>query len=159
MNQANLSKWLKAIAIAISIILTLILLVIVPQMAKEIVWNNPEFSNLYYIWLFFIWTMGIPCYFVVVLFWMISNEIGNNNSFSDKNINSLIWISRLTLFDTIYCFIGNLILFLLNMSHPGILIMFLFVIFIAIVIAIVSAALSHLARKANIIEKENELTV
>ncbi|HHT96768.1 MAG TPA: DUF2975 domain-containing protein [Clostridiales bacterium] len=159
MNQANLSKWLKAIAVAISIILTLTLLIIIPQMGRDIVRYNPEFSNLYYIWLSFIWTMGIPCYFVVVFFWRISNEIGKNNSFSDKNINSLIWISRLTLFDTIYCFIGNLILLILNMSHPGILIIFLFVIFIGIVIAIVSGALSHLAKKANTIEKENELTV
>lgn len=159
MKQRNLTTWLKFITIAVGLIGALVFFVILPYMGQEIRLANPEYRNAYYPWLLFIWTMAIPCYMVLIFFWSICNQIKLNLSFSEKNIKSLIWISRLAIFDTIYCFVGNAILFFIGMSHPGVFLGFLFVIFVGISIAILSAALSHLAKKASMIEEENELTI
>ncbi|MDF2803254.1 MAG: putative rane protein [Anaerocolumna sp.] len=159
MNQLNLSKWLKFITIAVGIIGFIVFAFLLPLIGKDIINNNKEYSNAYYPWLIFIWSMGIPCYMVLGFFWSICNQIQRNNSFCYTNSKSLTWISRLAIFDTIYCFAGNTILILLRMSHPGIFIGFLFVIFTGIAIAIVSAALSHLVVKASVLQEENELTI
>lgn len=159
MKQSNLSKWLKFITVAVGVIGLIVFLFLVPMLGRETVITNPEYSYCYYPWLIFIWIMAIPCYLVLCFFWSICNQIQKNNSFSVKNAKSLIWISSLAIFNTIFCFIGNVIFLLLGMSHIGVFIGFLFVVFSGIAIAIVSAALSHLVVKASAIQEENELTV
>lgn len=159
MNQSNLSKWLKFITIAVGIIGLIVFLFLLPMVGREFARSNPEYSYCYYPWLIFIWIMAIPCYMVLGFFWSICNQIQTNHSFSDKNAKSLIWISGLAIFDTILCFAGNVTFLLLSMSHPGIFIGFLIVVFSGIAIAIVSAALSHLVKKASILQDENDLTI
>lgn len=159
MNQSNLSKWLKFITIAVGIIGLIVFLFLLPMVGREFANANPEYSYCYYPWLIFIWIMAIPCYMVLGFFWSICNEIQRNNSFSDKNTKSLVWISGLAIFNTIFCFVGNVAFLLLGMSHPGVFIGFLFVVFSGIAIAIVSAALSHLVKKASLLQEENDLTI
>ena len=159
MNQSNLSKWLKFITIAVGVIGIIVFLFLVPMVGREVASTNPEYSYCYYPWLIFIWIMAIPCYMVLGFFWSICNQIQMNQSFSDKNAKSLIWISGLAIFNTIFCFVVNVTFLILNMSHPGIFIGFIFVIFAGIAIAIVSAALSHLVKKASVLQEENDLTI
>lgn len=159
MEQKYLSKWLRFITVAIAFIGGVVFFFAIPDFGRNFARNNPEVANYYYPWLAFIWTMTIIFYIALAKFWSICNEIHNNRSFSQKNISNLIWISRLAIIDSIYCFIGNIVLLILNMNHPGVFIGFMVVVFVGIVIAIVAATLSHLARKANLIEEENELTV
>lgn len=159
MNQSNLSKWLKLITILVGIMGAIVFIVILPQIGKEIVRMNKEYEGYYWPWLLFIWLMAVPCYFVLVLFWSICNEIANDRSFSTKNARLLSWISRLAIIDTLICFIGNILFFFLGKSHPSVFIGFLFVIFAGIAIAVVSAALAHLVDKASRIQEENDLTI
>lgn len=159
MNQSNLSKWLKFITIAVGIIGAIVFFILLPMIGKDTVKLNPEYTSFYWPWLIFIWVMAVPCYLVLVLFWDICNQIKKNESFSERNIMNLIWISRLAIFDTILCFAGNVVFLVLNMSHPGVLIIFLFVVFSGVAIAIISAALSHLVKKAYMIQDENKLTI
>lgn len=159
MNQSNLSKWLKFITIIVGIMGVLVFFVILPEIGKDIVLSNPEYAYCYWPWLIFIWLMAIPCYLVLVLFWNICGEIEMDRSFSRKNAKLLSLISRLAIIDIIFCFIGNLVFFFLHMSHPSVVIGFLFIIFAGVTVAIVSAALSHLVEKACTIQEENDLTI
>lgn len=159
MNQSNLSKWLKFITTLVGIMGAIVFFIILPQIGNELAITNKEFAFCYWPWLVFIWVMAIPCYLVLVLFWKICREIENDNSFSKKNATLLGWISRLAIIDTIICFIGNIVFFFLGMSHPSVVIGFLFVIFAGIAIAVVSAALAHLVEKASRIQEENDLTI
>lgn len=159
MNQSNLSKWLKLITILVGIMGVIVFIIILPQIGKEIMMVNKEYEVYYWPWLLFIWFMAIPCYFVLVLFWSICNEIASDRSFSIKNARLLGWISRLAIVDTLICFIGNILFFFLGMSHPSIFIGFLFVIFAGIAVAVVSAALAHLVEKASVMQDENDLTI
>lgn len=159
MEQLSLSKWLKSIAIGIGSIGLIIYLLIIPLWGNDLVQANPNLANWYWPWLIFIWITGIPCFMVLFEFWKICCEIGKDNSFSKENVNSLKRISQLLVIDCTILFVGNVVLFLLKMNHPGIALIMLFIMFAGIAVAVLSAALSHFVLKACKIKEENELTI
>ena len=91
--------------------------------------------------------------------WKISNEINKDNSFSKKNIDSLNRIRRYALCECFLYFVGALILLYFNLLHLSILIIILFVIFIAMCISVFTAVLAHLVQKACDLKDENDLTI
>ncbi|HEX3078339.1 MAG TPA: DUF2975 domain-containing protein [Lachnospiraceae bacterium] len=159
MNQMNLSKWLKCITIIVAVMGSVILFVILPRIGWDFVASNPECKDWYAPWLAFFCILAIPCYIALGVFWTIGNEIGRDNSFSMKNAKALYTISKLAILDSILCFIGNIIFFVLGMSHPGVIIGFMFVIMGGIAIAVVAATLAHLVEKACKMKEENDLTI
>jgi hypothetical protein len=159
MNQLKLSKWLKAIIIGAGICGTVIYFYVFPFWGKDIVASNPECSFCYWIWLLFLWITSIPCYATLVCSWKIADEIGKDNSFCRKNANLLKLISIFAASDSAFFFTGNIILLLLNMNHPGIVLLAFVVVFAGIAITVTAASLSHLVYKAAQIREENELTI
>ncbi len=66
-------------------------------------------------------------------------------------------ICILSLMDSGYFFIANMtLLFLLNMSHPGVMLASLVVDFAGVAVAVV---LSHLVQKATELQQQQELTI
>ena len=159
MEQKALSKWLKIILIGVGICGLIVYLLIFPGYGQSIVADYPEFSNRYWPWLIFLWMTGIPCYIVLVLGWRIASNIGKDNSFSNENAKYLKWISWLAAGDGIFFFIGNVVLLFANMSHPGVALFSLFVVFAGIAVTVASAALSHLVQKAAILQEQSDLTI
>ena len=159
MEQLKLSKWLKSIAIGIGIIGLIIYLIIAPLWGNDLVQGDSARTNWYWPWLTFIWITGIPCFMGLFEFWKICAEIGKDNSFSKENVNSFKRISQLFITDSIVVFIGNVVLFFLNMNYPSIAIIMLFIMFAGITIGVLSAVISHLVLKAYKIKEENELTI
>lgn len=159
MKQANLSVWLKVITVGVGICGLVIYFYIMPFWGVDIAKANPEFSGAFWPWLIFLWLTAIPCYGVLVCFWRIAREIGRDNSFSDENAMYLKTISILAACDSVFFFVGNIILLLLNMNHPGIVLLSMIAIFGGISVTVVSAALSHLIYKAARMREENDLTI
>ena len=75
------------------------------------------------------------------------------------NARLLKWISWLAAGDSVYFFVGNFVLLLLNMSHPGIVLYSLPVVFVGIAVTVTTAALSHLVRRAAELQKQSDLTI
>jgi len=159
MNQLKLSKWIKAVIIGAGICGTVIYFYAFPFWGNDIVDANPEFSICYWPWLLFLWITSIPCYGTLVCGWKIADEIGKDNSFCSKNANLLKLISIFAASDSTFFFIGNIIFLLLNMNHPGIVLLAFLVVFAGIAITVTAASLSHLVYKAVQICEENELTI
>lgn len=156
MNQKNLSAWLKSIIIGIALCGVVIYLYVIPFWGKDIVALNPEFASYYWPWLIFFWITAVPFYCILFFGWQISSEIGKDNSFSKKNAKLLKLISIVTVSDTCIFFAGNIVFLLLNMNHPGIVLLSLLVDFAGIAVAVAAAALSHLISKAALIKEEND---
>ena len=91
--------------------------------------------------------------------WMIAGNIGRDRSFCMDNAKYLKWISWLAAGDAIYFFAGNVVMLFANMNHPGVIIISLFVIFAGVAIAVAAAALSHLVKKAAVLQEESDLTI
>lgn len=159
MEQKTLSKWLKCIIIGVAICGIIIYSAVIPSLGQAIVYDYPEFSHYYLPWLIFIWMTGVPCYCALIFAWKIVTNIGTDCSFSEENAKFLKWISVFAAGDAAFFFLGNIVLAFLNMNHFGIVLLSFLVTFIGVAISIASAALSHLVKKAAILQDQSDWTI
>ena len=159
MKQESLARWLKIILIGVGLCGLIVLFVFVPSYGQTLVYEYPEFSDRFWPWLVFLWICGIPCYIALVFGWIIATNIGWDRSFSYDNAKYLKWIAWLAAGDGGFFFVGNACLLFLNMSHPGVFLTSLIVVFVAIAVAVAAAALSHLVQKAAVLQEQSDLTI
>ena len=159
MEQKHLSKWLKLILLGVGICGLIIYTFIIPMYGLSLRTLYPEFSNRFWPWLIFIWVSGIPCFMVLYLAWKISSNIGKDLSFSEQNASLLKSISVLAVADAGFFFIGNIVLLFLNMSHPGVVIASFIIVFVGVAVAVASAVLSHLVKKAAALQEQCDWTL
>ena len=159
MEQKTLATWLKIIIIGTGICGIVIGALILPEVGREIVAANKEFSSWLIAWLVCLGRGRIPCCVTFIFIWQIANRIGKDRSFTVENALRLGWISKLAAGDTAFFFVGNIVLWLCGKNHPGILLGALFICFVGIVIAVAMAVLSHHTRKAAALQEENDLTI
>lgn len=159
MELKALERWLKVILFGVAICGLVLYFVLFPAFGESIAYNNPDYSHCYWPWLIFLWVSAIPCYAVLVIGWKIATNIGNNKSFSLANVESFKQISWLAAGDTAYFFLGNVVLLLLNMSHPGVTLCSLIVVFIGVSISVAAAVLSRLVKNAADLQEESDLTI
>ena len=159
MEQKHLSKWLKLILIGVAICGLIVYALVAPLYGLSLRSLYPEFSNRFWPWLIFIWVSGIPCFAVLGYAWKIATNIGNDQSFTEQNASLLKSISFLSALDAGFFFGGNVVLLLMNLSHPVVVIASLFVVFVGVAVAVASAALSHLVKKAAMLQEQSDWTV
>ncbi len=159
MEQKTLSKWLKCILIGVGICGLIVYAVVIPMYGLHLKTLYPEFSNRFWPWQIFLWVSGIPCFAALVFVWKITTNIGRDQSFSKQNAQLLKWISNLSAADAGFFFAGNILLLLLNMSHPSVVIASFMIVFAGVTIAVVSAILSHLVKKAAVLQEQSDWTI
>ena len=159
MELKALEKWLKAILIGVGLCGIVLYFVIFPSLGQSFAYSNPEYSFCYWPWLIFLWVSGIPCYVVLFIGWKIATNIGNDKSFSMANVDHFKRITWLAAIDTAYFFVGNVVFLFMNMSHPGVTLGSLIVVFIGVAITVASAVLSRLVKNAVDLQEQNELTI
>ena len=159
MEQKKLAGWLKAIVIGIAICGIFIYVLIIPGYGKMLAEEYPEFACCYQPCLIFISCTALPCCLALYFAWKIFTNIGNDDSFSKENADYLKWISWLAAGDAAFFFLGNIILFLLGMSHPAAGLYSLFIVFAGIAVSVAAAALSHLVLKAAKLQEDSNLTI
>ncbi|MCR4895192.1 MAG: DUF2975 domain-containing protein [Lachnospiraceae bacterium] len=159
MEQKALARLLKGCLIGLGIVGLVVYGMIIPMYGQSVVVQYPEFSYCYLPWLIFLWITAIPCYAVLVIGWRIAGKIGEDRSFCYENAKWLKWIAWLAFGDTIFFFVGNVILLFLGMNHPGIALFSLVVDFVGVAIGVASAALSHLVQKAAEMQEQSDLTI
>ena len=159
MTQRSLAKWIQGIVIGFAIVGAIFYAGIIPMIGKDIVAENPEMAYMYYPWLIFLILTAIPCYIFLVFGWKISVGIENDNSFSQSNAEYLKKMAHLALGDTVFFFMGNVILMCLGMNHPGVLLGSFMIDFVGVAVSVGCAALSHLVLNAAEMKAENDLTI
>lgn len=159
MKLKTLSIWIKAVLLGFAVCGVGILGFAVPSIGQSLVSAYPEFASAYIPWTIFLWIAAVPCFVVLVLGWQIASNIARDNAFSSANAKLLRIIAILSAIDAVYFFIGNIVLWLLNMNHPGLVLMSLVVVFLGAAICVASFALSHLTSRAADIEDENRYTI
>ena len=159
MKQKSLSSWLCLITYGVALCILAIFALAIPDYGMSIVAKNPEFESWYLPWLIFVEISGIPCLIALIPSYRIFRKIGCDCSFSVDNARRLSLISVLAAADGAYIFVGNVVFLLLEMSHPGVLLLSFIAVFGAVSISVATAALSHLVRKAAELQEQSDLTI
>ena len=159
MEQKTLSRWLKVILVGVGLCGLVVYGAVLPLYGQSLVASNPEMANRYWPWLIFLWATGVPCYIALVIGWKIAANIGLDRSFSEENARYLKRIALLAAGDTVFFFVGNLVLLFANMSHPGVVLGAFLVVFAGVAVSVAAAALSHLVLKAAQLQEQSDLTI
>jgi len=159
MERKELTKWLKLVIAFAALLGALLCLIIAPLLGREIAFEYPEFSYMFWPCLIFIWITAGPYYLALYKGWRICQEIENDNSFCHGNVERLKDISRMALIECMLYLAAMVVLLILNLLHPSILLMILFIIFVGVSIGVIAAVLSHLLEKARELKEENDLTI
>ena len=159
MEQKALSRWLKIIIVGIAVCGIGVFAVVIPAMGLSIRSMYPEFENRFWPWLVFMYLTAMPFLAALWFGWKITCNIGADRSFSRENGRYLGRIAILAGGDAAFFFLGNVVLLLMNMSHPGIVILAMIVAFAGGAVSVAAAALSHLANKAAILQEQSDLTI
>ena len=110
--------------------------------------------------LFLVVEAACPLHLVSLWFaWCIFTQIGNNNSFSYENAYHLRNISLLAAADSIFYVVAAIVLAFLKVLHMEVFLVLLGVIFVGVIAAVVTSALSHLTYKAAELKRDSDLTI
>lgn len=159
MKQDRLAGWLRFIIIGVGICALVVYAAVIPMLGQSIIYDAPEFAGWYVPWLVFISITAIPVFIALCLCWKVTRNIGSDRSFSMENARLLKWVSWLAVADSAYFFIGNIVMLFLNMSHPGVTLLSLLVVFVGVAVSIAAAVLSHLIVKAADLQEQSDLTI
>lgn len=159
MEEKKISGWIRAALVAVTLFGTLIYGWVIPMVIESSLASAPEFAFWYWPWMCFLWATAIPCYLVVFFAYKISCEIERDNSFSHATARYLKNIALLIFGDVAFFFVGNIVLILLSMHHPGIFLLSLAVDVAGIIIGLAAAILSRFVSKAAVLQEESDGTV
>ena len=160
MSQKTLSLLLKIVLIGVALCVLAVYAWIVPELGAPLAEaGDGEFAHLYVPWLIIIELTALPVIAALVIAWMIACNIGRDRSFCRQNAKLLAVIAVLAAADGAYFFIANVVMLLLNYSHPGMLIFSMLACFAALAVCVAAAALSHLVYKAAKLQTESDLTI
>ena len=132
MKQDALAKWLKFIIVGVGFCGLLTYTVIMPRFAAYLVRQNSMLEKNVLPWLILIWISAIPCYAVLVLGWKIADNISKDRSFSYENAEYLKWVSYLSMGDSVFVFLANIIFLLLDMSAAAVMLVICIIVFAGI---------------------------
>lgn len=159
MKQSVLSVWLKIIILGLGVLGLIVYAAIIPGYGRAMVARYPEFAYCYWPWLVFLWATAVPCYVALGFGWPLAVSVGQDRAFTRANAKRLRAIGRLAAADAAFFFVGNVALWLMNMNHPGIVLISLLVAFVGASIAVAAACLSHLIDRAAALQEQSDLTI
>lgn len=154
MNQRELSLCLRILDASIVVGCLWFCLGIIPIKADEALAAHGAVLG----WAFAV-VSCIPLLAIGVLAWRLFADIGRNRSFSTGNAARLRLVSLFALAEGILFFAAMIVIAALGLLTSGALAVALVITIACFALAIVSATLSHLTRKAAQLQDENDLTV
>lgn len=159
MSSRTLGFLMRVSVLAASICGVFLCLYIIPSWGEGIIYANPEFSGWFWPWLIFAWGVALPCFAVLVFVWKVSGAVTKDTVFTFLTAK---WVKKgavLLLFDAALLFVGNVILLLLGMNHPGMLLLSIIGDIFVVASALLASVLSRYLTKASVLQEETEGTI
>jgi hypothetical protein len=159
MAAKSLGMWVRFAVICMFLCGFAVCAWMAPDFGSSLAAENPEYAHAYIPWLAFLWITALPCVGVLFLGWKVADAISRDKAFT---MTTAKWIkaAAILIFTSVGVFFaGNIVMLLLNMSHPGIVLVSLFVDMVGIALAIIAATLSRYVTKAAALQEEAEGTI
>lgn len=119
----------------------------------------PEYRGLFWLGLAYTWIIALLYALALFHFACIVGNIARERSFCTENARRMNRISALALLAMLWFAVGLACLALAQMTTAGLCLLFAFLLFMSLVIALLARALARLTERAAEIKEENDLTV
>ena len=159
MESKTLASLMKIAVFFTAVCGLFICVFVIPSFGESIIYSNPEFSSWYWPWLIFAWLYSLPCFVVLIDVWRVSNSVKNETVFSLKTAKLVRSGVILLLCDAAFLFVGNIFFLLLNMNHPGVVLISVIIVIFETVAALFAAILSRYLTKASVLQEESDGTL
>ncbi|MBO4384954.1 MAG: DUF2975 domain-containing protein [Clostridia bacterium] len=160
MKQKTLARLIMAAIIGVALCLLIAYIFIIPAFAEHLAGiAGGEFASFKTPWLVLVSITALPLFAMLALAFVIAVNISRDRSFIMTNAKLLAAMSLLAAADSAYFFVGNVVMLLLNMNHPGVFLFDMIICFLGLAVTLICAALSHYARKAAEMKADAELTI
>ena len=159
MSSRTLGFLMRVSVLAAAICGVFLCLYIIPSWGENIIYANPEFSGWFWPWLIFAWVVALPCFSVLVFVWKVSGAVMKDTVFTFLTAKWVKMGAVLLLLDAALLFIGNVILLLLGMNHPGMLLLSIIGDIFVVASALLASVLSRYLTKASVLQEETEGTI
>lgn len=159
MSSKTLCRIVRAAVIALAVCGIATCAYILPATGTSLAQSYPEFSHWYLPWLLFLFAAAVPCFAILVLVWKVSAAIKQEKVFQHSTARLVKIASVMMLCDVVFFLVGNVVLLLLNMNHPGILLLSLFLDVLGVALAVAAAVLSRYLTKAALLQEEADGTI
>lgn len=160
MKQREMSIYLKAITAGVGILLLVFVFWFFPMVLEEI---RPEFAGSQGRRMVCILAdiSALPAFLCLIRFWGICRSIGEGHAFSGENALRLKRMSQYMLADAVFL-TGSFVWFWSTGWYKDavwLLVFPLLAVFVAVILAVLCAALSHLVQNASELQEEQDLTI
>lgn len=118
-----------------------------------------RFTTFYYAWIGFAWGAAIPCYAALYFAIRVALRMGNGEAFSRPTARYINRFAMCALIDACFVLVANVVLSILNLSHPGVFLFFVLVELFGVAICILFRILAAFVLQAAVLREEQELTV
>jgi hypothetical protein len=159
MSAKTLSIWVRLAAIASAVCGLTLCVWVLPAWGMDSLRTFPAFYEHFWPWLLFLWVAALPCFGILILVWKVADSIVRDTVFSRVTAKRISLAAGILLGDIAFFFVGNVVLMLLHMSHPGILLFSILVDMLGVSLAIFAAVLSRYITKAALLQEDAEGTI
>lgn len=159
MSSKTLGNLMRVSVIAAGLCGLFLCLFAIPSWGQSMIQATPGRREWFWPWLIFAWVFSLPCFAILVYIWKVSGAVISETVFTIKSAKWVKTGAILLLFDAVFVFIGNVVLLLLNMNHPGVLLFCIIGDIFAFALALLAAVLSRYLTKAAALQEESEGTL
>ncbi len=156
MSSKTLANLIKAAVIAVTVCGLFICGYILPEFGSNIAEMNPEFAYMYIPWLVFLLITAAPFFVILGLIWRVAMQIRRDLVFTVLTAKLVKIASIILLCDIIFFFIGNIVMVILQMTHPAVMLFALFGCVLGFALSIATAVLARYISKAAALQEEVE---
>ena len=118
-----------------------------------------RFGTFYYAWIGFAWASAVPCYAALCCAFRVARGMGRGEAFSRTTARDIDRFALCALVDACFVLAVNVLYLILDLSHPGIFLLFVLVELFGAAIFILFRILAAYVLQAAILREEQELTV
>ncbi|WP_130806194.1 DUF2975 domain-containing protein [Senegalia massiliensis] len=149
----------KVSIILIGVAVLLLFIFWLPNVSRRLAISNPEYAYLRYPLLFGLYITGIPFYMGIFHTFKLLKLIQGNSAFTKNACKSLGAIKIYAILVIAIYIIGMILISINNAIQFEVLVFGILIMFASFIIAIFSAILKELLRKAVEIKDENDFTI
>ena len=121
--------------------------------------NRTMYHTFFYAWMGFAWAAAIPCYFALFYAVRVARRMGRGEAFSRETARDIDRFARCALIDACFVLAVNAAFLFLNLSHPGIFLLFVLVELFGAAVYILFRILAAYVLQAAALQEEQEWTV
>lgn len=159
MSSKMLCTLMRVSVIAVTVCGLILCTWILPSFGTDIIENYPEYQSWFLPWVIFIAIISLPIFCVLIYIWKVAGAVKHEEVFTVKVARWIKSGAILIFADIALLFLGNFILLLIGMNHPGVFLLSMFGSIFAIALAVLAAILSRYITKAALLQEENEGTI